>query len=303
MLLWLRMAFKTIGAALATALKKSNIRHVIYIKAGIYNEYITVDKQYTNIMMYGDGPRKTIVTGRKGVKNGGGITTWQTATFSAIGNGFIAKSMGFQNTAGPEKHQAVALRIQSDKSAFFNCRIDAYQDTLYNQENCQLFRNCVISGTIDFIFGDSPTVIQNSLIIVRRPMDNQFNTVTAQGKDFIDENTGTVIQNCKIVPEQKLFNDRFKIATYLGRPWKKFSTTIIMESTLGDFIKPEGWILFEGPDKVNYEETLYYAEYNNRGPGANLNARVNWKGYHKIDRVTAMQFTIQSFLLSKENWL
>ncbi|MBA0617336.1 hypothetical protein Godav_026794 [Gossypium davidsonii] len=297
------MAFKTIGAALATALKKSNIRHVIYIKAGIYNEYITVDKQYTNIMMYGDGPRKTIVTGRKGVKNGGGITTWQTATFSAIGNGFIAKSMGFQNTAGPEKHQAVALRIQSDKSAFFNCRIDAYQDTLYNQENCQLFRNCVISGTIDFIFGDSPTVIQNSLIIVRRPMDNQFNTVTAQGKDFIDENTGTVIQNCKIVPEQKLFNDRFKIATYLGRPWKKFSTTIIMESTLGDFIKPEGWILFEGPDKVNYEETLYYAEYNNRGPGANLNARVNWKGYHKIDRVTAMQFTIQSFLLSKENWL
>ncbi|MBA0802288.1 hypothetical protein Gohar_012599 [Gossypium harknessii] len=295
--------FKTIGAALAAAPKKSNIRHVIYIKAEIYDEYITVDKQYTNIMMYGDGLRKTIVTGRKGVKNGGGITTWQTATFSAIGNGFIAKSMGFQNTAGPEKHQAVALRIQSDKSAFFNCRIDAYQDTLYNQANHQLFRNCVISGTIDFIFGDSPTVIQNSLIIVRRPMDNQFNIVTAQGKDFIDENTGTVIQNCKIVPEQKLFNDRFKIATYLGRPWKKFSTTIIMESILGDFIKPEGWILFEGHDKVNYEETLYYAEYNNRGPGANLNARVNWKGYHKIDRVTAMQFTIQSFLLSKENWL
>ncbi|MBA0714922.1 hypothetical protein Golax_013863 [Gossypium laxum] len=276
--------FKTIGASLAAAPKKSNIQHVIYIKAGIYDE-------------------KTIVTGRKGVKNGGGITTWQTATFFAIGNGFIAKSMGFQNTASPEKHQAVALRIQSDKLAFFNCRIDAYQETLYNQANRLLFHNCVISGTIDFFFGDSPTVIQNSLIIVRRPMDNQLNTVIAQGKDFINENTGTVIQNYKIVPEQKLFNDRFKIATYLGRSWKKFSTTIIMESTLGDFIKPEGWILFEGPDKVNYEETLYYAEYNNRGPGANLNARVNWKGYHKIDRVTAMQFTIQSFLLSKENWL
>ncbi|MBA0783998.1 hypothetical protein Gotri_001626 [Gossypium trilobum] len=295
--------FNTIGAALVAAPKKSNVRHVIYIKAGIYNEYITVDKQYTNILMYGDGPRKTIVTGRKGVKDGGGITTWQTATFSAIGNGFIAKSMGFQNTAGPEKHQAVALRIQSDKSAFFNCRIDAYQDTLYNQVNRQFFRNCVISGTIDFIFGDSSTVIQNSLIIVRRPMDNQFNTVTAQGKDYIDENTGIVIQNCKIVPENKLFSDRFKFATYLGRPWKKFSTTVIMESKLGDFIRPEGWISFEGPDKNNYEETLYYAEYNNRGPGSNLNERVNWKGYHNINRTTAMKFTIQSFLSSKENWL
>ncbi|KAG4173863.1 hypothetical protein ERO13_A11G087750v2 [Gossypium hirsutum] len=87
--------YKTIGAALAPAPKNFNIRHVIYIKAGIYDEYTTVDKQYTNIMMYGDGPRKTIVAGCKGVKNGGGITTWQTATFSAIGNGFIAKSMGF----------------------------------------------------------------------------------------------------------------------------------------------------------------------------------------------------------------
>ncbi|MBA0683105.1 hypothetical protein Goari_024780 [Gossypium aridum] len=211
--------------------------------------------------------------------------------------------MGFRNTAGPKKHQAVALRVQSDKSVFFNCRMDAYQDTLYNQANRQFFRNCIISGTIDFIFGDSPTFIQNSLLIVRRPMDTQFNTITAQGKDFIDENTGTVIQNCRIVPEQKLFNERFKFATYLGRPWKKFSTTVIMESTLGDFIKPEGWMQFEGPDKVNFEETLYYAEYNNRGPGADLNARVNWKGYHKIDRAAAMNFTIQSFLLSKEDWL
>lgn len=73
--------FNTIGAALAAAPKNSNVRHVIYIKAGIYNEYIIVDKQYTNILVYGDGPRKTIVTGRKGVKDGGGITTWQTATF------------------------------------------------------------------------------------------------------------------------------------------------------------------------------------------------------------------------------
>ncbi|KAG4134206.1 hypothetical protein ERO13_D08G142500v2 [Gossypium hirsutum] len=292
--------FKTIAEALAAAPKNSINRHIIYIKAGIYDEYITVDKQYTNILIFGDGPRRTIVAGRKAVKDGGGITTWQTATFSAIGNGFIAKSMGFQNNAGPEKHQAVALRIQSDKSAFFNCRMDGYQDTLYNHANRQFFRNCVISGTVDFIFGDSPTVIQNSLLIVRRPMEGQSNMVTAQGKTRIDENTGTVIQNCRIVPEQKLFIDRFKFPTYLGRPWKPYSTTIIMESTLGDFIRREGWMPFA---TQNHEDTLYYAEYNNRGPGANLDARVNWKGYHKIDKATAMKFTVEAFLHSKENWL
>ena len=208
--------------------------------------------------------------------------------------------MGFQNTAGPEKHQAVALRVQSDKSAFFNCRMDGYQDTLYTQANRQFFRNCVISGTVDFIFGDSPTIIQNSLLIVRRPLDNQQNILTAHGKVNPDENTGLVIQNCKIVPEQKLFADRFKIPTYLGRPWKAYSTTIIMESILADFIQPEGWMAWAGS---NFQDTLYYAEYNNRGPGADLTKRVNWKGYHKIDRKTAMGFTVQSFLLSRENWL
>ncbi|XVE77412.1 hypothetical protein DITRI_Ditri13aG0060500 [Diplodiscus trichospermus] len=290
--------FKTIAAALTAAPKNSKVRHVIYVKAGIYDEYITVDKKTTNILMYGDGPRKTIVTGHKNFVDG--TSTWQTSTFSAIGDGFIAKSMGFQNTAGPQKHQAVALRIQSDKSAFFNCRMDGFQDTLYNQANRQFFRNCVISGTIDFIFGDSPTIIQNSLIIVRRPMDNQQNTVTAQGKSNANENTGTVIQNCRIVPEQKLFIDRFKIPTYLGRPWKQYSTTVVMESTLGDFIQPAGWLPWAGSNFLN---TLYYAEYNNRGPGANTAKRVNWKGYHRIDKKTTMQFTVQSFLLARENWL
>ncbi|XVF72823.1 hypothetical protein PTKIN_Ptkin12aG0151500 [Pterospermum kingtungense] len=291
--------FKSIAEAIAAAPKGSQARHVIYVKAGVYDEYVFVDKKTVNILMYGDGPRKTIVTGRK--SNKGGVNTQDTATFTAIGFGFIARSMGFQNTAGPEGHQAVALRVQSDKSAFFNCRMDGYQDTLYNHANRQFYRNCVISGTIDFIFGDSPTFIQNSLIIVRRPMDNQFNTVTAQGKEEDGENSVTVIQNCRIVPEQKLFADRFKIKTYLGRPWKRFATTIIMESILGDFIQPEGWMPWQGE---KFEDTVYYAEYNNRGPGANLARRVNWKGYHKIDKKTAMGFTLQSVLfLGGDNWL
>ncbi|KAL4378401.1 hypothetical protein GQ457_02G024310 [Hibiscus cannabinus] len=259
--------FKTIADALTAAPRNSETRHVIYVKAGIYDEYITVDKKTTNILMYGDGPRKTIVTGGKNFVDG--IQTWKTATFSAIGNGFLARSMGFQNTAGPEKHEA-------------------------------FFRNCVISGTIDFIFGDSPTVIQNSLIIARRPLAKQANTVTAQGRSDPNENIGIVIQNCRIVPEQKLFPDRFKLATYLGRPWKQFSTTVVMESTLGDFIQPEGWTPWAGSA---FEDSLYYAEYNNRGPGANLDRRVDWKGYHRIHRNTATEFTPHAFLLSRENWL
>lgn len=208
--------------------------------------------------------------------------------------------MGFQNTAGAQKHQAVALRVQSEMSAFFNCRMDAYQDTLYVQTHRQFYRNCVISGTVDFIFGDSPTLIQNCLIIVRKPMDGQQNTVTAQGRQDKRETTGIVIQNCRIVPEQALFPTRFKTKSYLGRPWKTYSRAVIMESELGDFIQPAGWLEWSGNFAL---DTLYFAEYGNRGPGAVTNGRVRWKGFHVIrNRNEALQFTTGPFLLG-DQWL
>lgn len=225
---------------------------------------------------------------------------FELVSTAALGNGFVAKSMGFQNTAGPEKHQAVALRVQSDMSAFFNCRMDGFQDTLYVQTHRQFYRHCVISGTIDFIFGDSATVLQNCLIIVRRPMDNQQNTVTAHGRADRHETTGLVIHNCRIVPDQRLFPDRFRLKSYLGRPWKEYSRTVVMESTLGDFIQPEGWMPWDGDFALN---TLYYAEYANRGPGARTTARVNWRGFRVIGRKEASQFTVGSFIQGGNWWI
>jgi len=290
--------FKTIGAALAAYPKNLRGRYIIYVKAGIYDEYITIDKKTVNVFIYGDGPRKTIVTGSKSYTKGFG--TMQTATFSAVGEGFMAKSIGFQNTAGPQGHQAVALRVQSDRSVFFNCRIDGHQDSLYYHAHRQFYRNCVISGTIDFIFGYGAAVIQNSLIILRRPMDNQFNTVTADGRAERHLATGLVIHNCRIVPEQKLAVDRFKIPSYLGRPWKEYSRTVIMESTIGDVIKPEGWFPWAGNFAL---DTLYYAEYANRGPGARMDRRVRWKGFRgAIPRSEALQFTVDAFIQGNQ-WI
>lgn len=74
----------------------------------------------------------------------------------------MARSIGFSNSAGPEGHQAVAPRIQADRAAILDCKMEGYQDTLYAHTYCQFYRNCVVSGTIDFIFGDATAIIQNS---------------------------------------------------------------------------------------------------------------------------------------------
>lgn len=179
--------------------------------------------------------------------------------------------------------------------------MDGYQDTLYTQAHRQFYRNCVISGTVDFIFGDAPVVIQNTLIIIRRPMEGQKNAVTAQGRSDKREISGIVIQNCRIVPEVKLEPVKLQIPSYLGRPWKMYSRTVIMESLIGDLINPAGWLEW---DKNNFAlDTLYYGEYANRGPGASTDRRVKWKGYKVItDRNEALQFTAGAFLQG-DMWL
>ncbi|KAF7004451.1 hypothetical protein CFC21_019665 [Triticum aestivum] len=283
--------FKTITEALNSVPKKSTARFVIYVKAGEYKEYVTVNKDLANVFMYGDGPTKTRVIGDK--SNKGGFATIATRTFSAEGNGFICKSMGFVNTAGPDGHQAVALHVQGDMSVFFNCRFEGYQDTLYVHANRQFFRNCEVLGTIDFIFGNSAAVFQNCLMTVRKPMESQGNMVTAHGRTDPNMPTGIVLQGCKIVPEDALFPVRQTVPSYLGRPWKEYSRTVVMESTIGDLIKPEGWSEWMGDFGL---KTLYYAEYANTGPGAGTSKRVTWPGYRVIGQAEATQFTAGVFI-------
>lgn len=74
--------YKTIGAALAAYPKNLKGRYVIYVKAGIYNEYLTVTKDMVNVFMYGDGPRKTMITGKK--CNRDGVSTYQSASFCEL---------------------------------------------------------------------------------------------------------------------------------------------------------------------------------------------------------------------------
>ncbi|GJR57613.1 ribonuclease H-like domain-containing protein [Tanacetum coccineum] len=220
----------------------------------------------------------------------------QTAGGSAIESGFIAKSMGFRNTAGPDMGQAVTLHLQSDKSAFFDVHIDGYQDTLYTHTHRQFYSTSVISGTVDFIFGDAAVIFQNCLIICKLLNDGQSITVTAQGGKLATETTGIVIQNSRIVAVPVWF----QVKSYLGRLWRKYSRTIIMESVLDDLIQPDGWMPWQGTFAL---DTLFYGEYANSGPGVVTDMRVKWKGFKVITDVNeAMQYTAGVFVQGKE-WL
>ncbi|XP_077234530.1 pectinesterase-like [Tasmannia lanceolata] len=292
--------YQTISEAVAASakLRSGTKRFVIHVKAGVYSENVQITKSMNNLMFIGDGIDATVVTGTKNVQDGS--TTFASATFAVTGNGFIARDMTFQNTAGPQKHQAVALRSGSDLSVFYRCSFKGYQDTLYVYSQRQFYRECDIYGTVDFIFGDAAAVLQNCNIYVRRPMSNQQNTVTAQGRTDPNENTGISIHNSRVTAASDLKPVQGSFKTYLGRPWHQYSRTVFMKTSLDSLIAPAGWLEWSGNFALS---TLYYGEYMNTGAGAATGGRVKWPGYHVITSTTeAGKFTVGSFL-SGNSWI
>ncbi|XP_042485617.1 probable pectinesterase/pectinesterase inhibitor 46 [Macadamia integrifolia] len=285
--------YTTIGAALNALPEKSSKRIIIHVKKGVYTEKVIVDKSKWNVMMVGDGMNVSIVSGSLNVVDG--TPTFSSATVAVFGKGFIARDIGFRNTAGAIKQQAVALLSAADESVFYRCSIDAFQDTLYTHSLRQFYCECDIYGTVDFIFGNAAVVFQNCNIWARVPLSGQQNTITAQGKIDPNQNTGISIHNCTI----SAFGNLASVNSYLGRPWKNYSTTVYMRSTMGSFINPAGWLSWMGNTPPT---TIFYAEFRNLGLGSSTKNRVKWKGLRKLTLRQARQFTVGSFIQGN-NWL
>ncbi|XP_030474461.2 probable pectinesterase/pectinesterase inhibitor 21 [Syzygium oleosum] len=283
--------YKTITEALKDIPLKSNNTFVLYIKEGVYREQVIFDKKMTHLVVIGDGPTKTRIVYNSNYVDG--VNTFKTATVSALGDYFFAKDIGFENDAGAIKHQAVALRVQSDFSVFYNCHMDGYQDTLYTHAHRQFYRDCTITGTIDFIFGDAGAIFQNCKMLVRRPLDNQQCIVTAQGRKERRQPSAIILQNCTISADASYLPVKDQFRSFLGRPWKQYSRTIIMQSYIDDIIQPEGWLPWLGDFGLN---TCFYSEFGNRGPGSSTAGRAKWRGVKTITAEHAADFTAGRFL-------
>ncbi|KAH0782988.1 hypothetical protein KY290_002586 [Solanum tuberosum] len=292
--------FSSIGEAIAFAPNNSMIDDgyfLIYAKEGYYEEYIVVAKNKKNIMLIGEGVDRTVIAGNRSVIDG--WTTYNSATFAVSGERFVAVNITFKNVAGPWKHQAVALRNNADLSTFYRCRFEGYQDTLYVHSLRQFYRDCDIYGTVDFIFGNAAAIFQNCNLFARKPMPDQKNIFTAQGRSDPNQNTGISIQNCTIQAAPDLAQDPNLTLSFLGRPWHNYSRTVIMQSYIGDVITPVGWLEWNGTYGL---DTLYYGEFENYGPGANTTMRVQWPGYSLMNASQAMNFTVYNFTMG-DTWL
>uniref|UniRef100_A0A7N1A8H3 Pectinesterase n=1 Tax=Kalanchoe fedtschenkoi TaxID=63787 RepID=A0A7N1A8H3_KALFE len=269
-------------------------RYVIYVKAGVYKEKIWTDKD--GITLIGDGKYSTVIVASNSVVKSGS-SLYESATFTVKGEKFIAKDIGFRNDAGPTGQQAIALYISSDRAVLYRCSVVGYQDSLFAEAFRQFYRDCDISGTVDFIFGNAAAVFQNCNLLLRRPLND--NVILANGRNHPEQNTGFSLHRCKITSTQEFYPVRHSYRSFLGRPWKQYSRAVVMQTQIDDAIVKEGWKAWPG---VDYSDTLYFGEYGNYGGGASTSKRVQWSGHHVMGSGDASKFTVENFIAGS-SWI
>ncbi|KAM0939914.1 putative pectinesterase [Dioscorea sansibarensis] len=297
--------YQTVQAAVSAAPNTSADRFVIHIAEGIYEELVRIPFEKTNLVLLGDGMGKTVITNSLSVGKMTGVTTYDTATVCVDGDGFMAANLTFQNAAGVEAHQAVAFRSDSDLSILESVEFIGHQDTLYARSLRQFYKNCRISGTIDFIFGNSASVFQDcSILLVPRlgsPEKGETNAVTAQGRTDPSQPTGFIFLGCTVNGTEDytaLYHKKPRShRNYLGRPWKEYARTVFIQCLLADIVKPEGWLPWRGDFAL---ATLFYGEFGSSGPGANSSARVAWSTAIPAEHVGA--YSVKNFIQGDE-WI
>ena len=250
----------------------------IFIKNGVYKERVEV--KTPNLTLIGESAEDTVLDFNyyarmimpDGIKRG----TFRSYTMLVNTDNFACKNMTIKNSAGfgSEVGQAIAVYAEGNNIFFDNCRLIGHQDTLFTgplpeQEyekggfrgpaECapriqgkQLYRNCFISGEVDFIFGSAEAYFDGCEIFSYN-CNKEINGYVTAASTYKDSETGYVLYNCRLT------SDCPENSVYLGRPWRDYAKTVYINCDFGNHIRDEG---FHDWNKENARENAFYAVFN-----------------------------------------
>nr|XP_029153325.1 probable pectinesterase 29 [Arachis hypogaea] len=173
--------FKTVQSAIDSIPENNNQWVKIHINAETYKEKVHIPCQKPCIFLEGEGIDVTTITYNDHQ------STDQSATFSSSPDNVVASKITFKNSFDVGKMlslkeikdgnyavPALSARIYGDKSGFYDCRFVGYQDTLWDVEGRHYFKNCIIEGAVDFIFGSGQSYFEVFIYIIIITCDENF---------------------------------------------------------------------------------------------------------------------------------
>ena len=277
----------TLGEALHIVRRLARPSRIL-VERGEYEEKLRLD--VADLHLEGEGPQSIISFGAAaGLLDPAG-KKWGTggsATLAVAASGVSLSRLTVRNsfdylqdriTNASGGAQAVALSIVrgSDRVTVRDCTIEGYQDTLYVQEGCRTwFRNCAISGNVDFIFGGATAMFEQCEIRSRFIPGATVQGYVAAPSTPATVPTGLVFDRCRLTREQGLPD----ASVYLGRPWRAggnmqlTGAATYLNCWMDAHIRADGWTSmgYRDPAGVRRELTPQEArlyEYGSLGPGA-----------------------------------
>lgn len=318
-------AYPTISDALAAAdqlYPDAEQPVMIHVDPDEYRERVEIHRSHVTIE--GETADSVRIVGGLGAKmpseDGSGVDgtlgTFRTYTVLVDADDVRLENLTIENDAGDgrEVGQAIALYADGDRLVVDACCIKGHQDTLFlgplppheakpggfigpkqyapRRVGRQYFRRCRIEGDVDFIFGGARAYFEGCEIrSLNRDMDvNGYVTAASTPKG---EPYGFVFHGCSFTAPDGVAPD----SVYLGRPWREWAQTALIDCWLGRHIKREGWWDWNKPAAHSCAQ---YAGAILHGPAGDTTDWVPWA--NKLDVMAAVGYAREQVLAGGDGW-
>ena len=273
------------GEDLQAALDRANPGEIIQLAPGDYRAKAVISTG--GVTLRGAGADRTRILwddyAKKLDSRGVEYNTFRTWTVAVCADGVTMEDLAIVNDAlHPEvKGQEVALTVYGDGFTMRRCRLTSTQDTLFlgplpkdliarydgflpdplrRDMSCsQRFTDCLIEGTVDFIFGCGRAVFEDCEI--RSLLDARGTGYVAAPAHALEQTEGFLFRRCRFTAEEGVSG------IYLARPWRDYGLCVFRDCAYGGHISPLGF------DKWNDTERDKTARFYEDPPVA---GRVPW---------------------------
>ncbi|MFC4402185.1 pectinesterase family protein [Gracilibacillus xinjiangensis] len=257
----------------------------IFVANGTYYEKLNIES--ASVTIIGEDRDQSILTYdvASGTKKEDDSTygTFESASVIVKSPNFAAYNITFENSfdymseymkadddlTKMRNIQAVAFRTadKSNQTKLKNCRFKGCQDTLLVDRGTHYFKDCIIEGNVDFIFGAGQVVFETCDIISLDRGDSVNNGFITAASTSIQTPYGFLFDSCKLLKETSQMKDE---TVYLGRPWHPGgdphaqASVLFYQCEMDSHIKTNAWTEMGGFSPM--DARLY--EYNSSGAGA-----------------------------------
>ena len=205
----------------------------------------------------------------------------------------VQRTSSLDVKARTSTERAAAISIESTYVEFLNCKFYSSQDTLYTGNSPIYFKNCVIEGQTDYIFGKGNVVFDSCELRWKGYSSGTTGGYITAARGDIENYTGYLMYNCKVTKNKSL---TVKEGLF-GRPWLQSAKVIFYNTILEDSstIGAVGWGAMGGVQPENVDGFKEYGTKLANGGSISTSQR---KG-HILSENDAKNIDIKNFI---NNW-